>query len=220
MIIGLITAMELELKPFFNYFTVYKKETTFQNHFYFCKYHQHEIILMCCGRGKVNATIFTADMIQLYKPELIINCGVSGGIAVDSHIFDCYIGTEYCHYDVRKKQSKNTFPHQLYYQGDKETVAKILQLNDSVKKGIFGTGENFVSNEEDKKYIAEEFNVSAVDMESAAIAQCCYIKDTKFISLRTICDKADDQAVFTEESLQEKASEKYTEIILKLIEHI
>lgn len=220
MIIGLIAAMENELSPFLTFFSTTRKEIFLKTDFYFSSYSDHQLILVCSGRGKVNSAIVTQQLISHYAPDILFNVGVSGGIEETSVISDIYVGIEYCHYDVRKRQSENTFPHKLYFQGDASIIKQLSEMDISVKYGIFGTGEGFVANQMMKEYIYEEFGVCAVDMESAAIAQCCYINDTRFLSIRGICDKADEKAIFTEEDLQERISATMVELFAQLLKKI
>ena len=42
------------------------------------------------------------------------------------------LGEEYCHYDIRERQSINKFPYQLYYKGDKGMLAELQHLDESV----------------------------------------------------------------------------------------
>ncbi|MDH6364125.1 adenosylhomocysteine nucleosidase [Enterococcus sp. PF1-24] len=215
--IGIVAAMELELSALLKHLTIIKTKEINQRNFYSCIYGEHQLELVCCGRGKVNATFYTSELIQHFQPEIVINLGVSGGIDESLKIFDILVGEKYCHYDVRKKQSEQHFPKQLYYFADQEFLNRTLQLNSNIKAATFGTGEAFVTEAEVKDSIATEFAVQAVDMESAAIAQCCHLKATRFISLRAICDKADAKAINTTEDLQTKASEKLADILLKLL---
>ena len=68
-----------------------------------------------------------------------------------------------------------------------------------------------------KRYLIDTFKICAVDMESAALAQCCFLNDIKYISLRGICDKADEKATLTTEALQEAISENIAVIIKNLL---
>lgn len=216
MIIGLVAAMENELKPFLDYFSIDKYEIRARNTFYTCHYQQHTLILVCTGRGKVNATIYTQQLISQYRLDIVFNVGVSGGIEPNSQISDIYIGSKYCHYDVRRKQSENTFPNKLYYDCDNKALELLLAIDPLIKQGIFGTGEGFVADIAQKERLHKEFDICAVDMESAAIAQCCYLNDIRFIAIRGICDNADKHAVYTGEDLQEAISTEIVRLVVQL----
>ncbi|MHC5227215.1 5'-methylthioadenosine/S-adenosylhomocysteine nucleosidase [Enterococcus sp. LJL99] len=220
MIIGMIAAMENELRPFLQKFSFSRQLEICQNTFYINESKDQTIVAVCSGRGKVNATIYAQLLLTHFTPDILINVGVSGGIAEESKIYDIYVGTEYCHYDVRKKQSQYTFPKKLYYQGDPSMIELTNQYFPNVKNGIFGSGEGFVSDDAMKEILWREFAISAVDMESAAIAQCCYLNEIRYISLRGICDKANEKAVHTTEELQEMIADKVCELVAKLVQKI
>lgn len=220
MIIGLIAAMENEISPFLDFFDITEVIEGHKNKFYTCQYGGHRLILVCSGRGKVNATVYTQQLISQFAPDILFNLGVSGGIEPNSKIGQIYVGSDYCHYDVRTKQSENTFPNKLYYHGDLQALALFLRIDSALKKGVFGTGEGFVANTDVKTRLYKQLHIQAVDMESAAIAQCCYLNDTRFIAIRGICDNADEQAIYTGEDLQEQISETIKHLFVRYLKKV
>ena len=59
----------------------------------------------------------------------------------------------------------------------------------SIHSGLIVTGDWFVDSKEKMRSIVEKFpDAKAVDMESCAIAQTCYIHQVPFISFRVISD--------------------------------
>ena len=221
MIIGVVAAMGNELRPFLQKYPISKVVEIAHQTFYISKtVSNQKIIAVCSGRGKVNATMYTQLLITHFTPDILINVGGSGGVAEESDIGDLYIGTEYCHYDVRKKQSQYTFPKMLYYPGDPVVVTIVNQNFPNIKNGIFGTGEGFVTDKMMKKHLIDDFSICAVDMESAAIAQCCYLNETRYISLRGICDKANREAIYTTEEVQEIIARNIYEVIESLTAYL
>ena len=70
-------------------------------------------------------------------------------------------------------------------------LQKALNLNCGVKvhAGLIVTGDWFVDSREKMREIVGHFpDAKAVDMESCAIAQTCYINKVPFISFRVISD--------------------------------
>jgi adenosylhomocysteine nucleosidase len=66
-------------------------------------------------------------------------------------------------------------------------LEKALQLN--IHTGLIVTGDWFVDSKDKMREIVGHFpEAKAVDMESAAIAQTCYINKVPFISFRVISD--------------------------------
>ncbi|WP_207940367.1 MTA/SAH nucleosidase [Enterococcus sp. DIV2402] len=206
--IGIIAAMELEINLLKMRLPVGTKERICKKEFYKAQKDKLELILVCSGQGKTNASIFTQILIQEYHPDFVLNIGVCGGITAATKLFDLYIGEQYCHYDIRKKQSVHKYPYQLYFKAQSNIVAELIKLEPQLKVGIFGTGEGFVSDKAQKNKLIQELAIDCVDMESASIAQCCYVNEIPFASLRCVCDQADEFAVCTTEALQEQAMRK------------
>jgi adenosylhomocysteine nucleosidase len=64
-----------------------------------------------------------------------------------------------------------------------------LNLNSRLVFGLICTGDQFISDLVILRGIKRNFpDGKAVDMESAAIAQVCYVKNVPFMSLRIVSD--------------------------------
>ena len=67
--------------------------------------------------------------------------------------------------------------------------SQLLTLNSQIHPGLIVTGDWFVDTREKMQHIIDLFpEALAVDMESAAIAQACYINKVPFISFRVVSD--------------------------------
>jgi adenosylhomocysteine nucleosidase len=152
-----------------------------------------------CGIGKVNAALGAQKMINEFQPDCIISSGCAGGNGDDINIQDVVVSTELTYHDVYcgTAVDNNTRFGQVQglparYQADKMLLAKALNMkNDKlgIHPGLIVTGDWFVDNPDKMQEI---INISpeakAVDMESCAIAQTCYINKVPFISFRVISD--------------------------------
>ena len=70
-----------------------------------------------------------------------------------------------------------------------EANSSLFTLHSSLHHGLIVTGDWFVDSKEKMREIIGHFpEAKAVDMESAAIAQACYINKVPFISFRIISD--------------------------------
>ena len=78
------------------------------------------------------------------------------------------------------------------YQTDPELLDKALSLQTEdikIHAGLIVTGDWFVDSKEKAREIVGHFpEAKAIDMESCAIAQTCYINKVKFISFRVVSD--------------------------------
>ena len=57
---------------------------------------RHTLILQQSGIGKVNAAICTVEMINRYKPELVISTGVAGGADPTLDVQNVVVGLSRC----------------------------------------------------------------------------------------------------------------------------
>jgi adenosylhomocysteine nucleosidase len=78
------------------------------------------------------------------------------------------------------------------FKADANMLEKALHIQTSdisLHQGLIVTGDWFVDSKEKMRSIIEKFpEAKAVDMESCAIAQTCYINKVPFISFRVISD--------------------------------
>ena len=149
------------------------------------KLNGNTLILSICGMGKVNAAMVAQKMCQ-EGVDLILSVGVAGGLDSSLNQGDVLISTRVAYHDVwcgegNLKGQVQNLP--LYY----ETPFLVDDL--PFKKGLMVTGDQFVTDEKVLKQIKSDFpEAMSVDMESAAIAQVCYLNHTRFVSIRMISD--------------------------------
>lgn len=148
-----------------------------------------DVFVAVSGIGKVAAALKTAEIINNYHPELIINSGVAGGLSPSLKIGDIVCGTDVSYHDVWCGEPNlygqvQGFPS--YYQSSSHFLP---YLDNNIKKGLIVSGDRFISDPAEYADIKKHFpDALAVDMESAAVAQTCYIYHTPVLILRLISD--------------------------------
>ena len=174
--IGMIVAMEKELKQLRPLFP------------------EDKVILQKSGIATVNAAIQAVEMIRQYKPDCIISSGCAGGNGDDINLQDVVASSELTYHDVYcgKAIDETTVYGQVQglpvrYQADPYLLEKAKLIG--AKPGLIVTGDWFVDTKEKMLEIVSHFpEAKAVDMESCAIAQVCYIYKVPFISFRLVSD--------------------------------
>ena len=154
-----------------------------------------------CGIGKVNAALGAQRMINEFHPDVIISSGCAGGNGDDINVQDVVVSAELAYHDVYCGTAidDTTVYGQVQgmpvrFKGDEELlrVAQQFSAQNSqfkIHTGLIVTGDWFVDSKEKMREIIGHFpEAKAVDMESAAIAQTCYINKVRFISFRVISD--------------------------------
>lgn len=144
------------------------------------------------GIGKVNAAIKLNSFLENYpRVNRVISIGCAGATIPTLRIGDIVIGNSYCYHDVycgepnangQVQGMPAVFPSSFMWIDDLERY----------KLGAIATGDCFVNTRERVEsilnFLPKSYNVCAVDMESAALAQVCYDKGIEFTSIRVISD--------------------------------
>jgi adenosylhomocysteine nucleosidase len=186
--IGVIIAMEKEVELFAKNLQNFSKSVIAGKTFLRGNFANKEIITVIAGIGKVNSAICATYLITNFNVDLIVNIGISGGLDSSLQIGNFIIGTDMVYHDVfcgepDKYGQISNLP--LYYHSDPELTAKLP----GYKHGLLCCGDKFIIKPEELLPIKEKFpSALAVDMESAAIAQTCYLHHIPFLCVRQISD--------------------------------
>lgn len=187
--IGIIVAMGKELRLLLPLLedagTVTANDITFHTG----RIGSHDIVAMQCGIGKVNAAVGTLTLIDTFHPSVVINSGVAGGTGA-AGILDVVIADEVAYHDVWC--GPGTVPGEAAGCPPRFRCALPARCADSIegaRRGLVVSGDIFVSRPEEVRHILGLYpDAVAVDMESAAIAQVCFLKNVPFICVRVISD--------------------------------
>ena len=164
-----------------------------------------DVLVQKCGIGKVNAALGAQRMINEFHPDCIISSGCAGGNGDDINIQDVIVSNELCYHDVYCGTAIDNCTQYGQVQGlparypaDPYLLSKAQPMHSSlliprssfqVHSGLIVTGDWFVDSREKMRDIISHFpDAKAVDMESCAIAQTCYLNHVPFISFRVISD--------------------------------
>lgn len=168
-----------------------KSETIDGFTFHSGKIGNNDIVAMQCGIGKVNAAIGSLTLLNNFKPELVINTGVAGGASQDAHVMDVIVGSSIAYHDVWCGPGTiygEASGYPLYFESDKRFSSLIPERAD-IKRGLICSGDKFIASLEEVQTIQKAFpQVLAVDMESATIAQVCYLRKIPVLVMRVISD--------------------------------
>jgi adenosylhomocysteine nucleosidase len=157
-----------------------------------------DVVVQKCGIGKVNAALGAQRMINEFNPDVIISSGCAGGNGDEIQIQDVVVSARLVYHDVYCGTAIDNATQYGQVQGMPACFepapwllekATCLDCGVKVHAGLIATGDWFVDSREKMREIVGKFpEVKAVDMESCAIAQTCYINKVPFISFRVISD--------------------------------
>lgn len=187
----------------------------------------NEIVLWQCGVGKVNAAVGTMRLVQEHHPDAIISTGLAGGIDPLTQVMDVLAATQSVYHDVDCGGISSTGDAVVLgqvqglparYDADPYLIDTALEVakgfDGHLITGLICTGDQFITDRERQNVIKRHFpDGLACDMESAAIAQTCYLcgrtqgyapTGVPFLSLRVISDtpgRTDDHQMQWEDFL-------------------
>lgn len=226
-VIGIMGALDLEIELIKNSIDLIDKASVAGFEFYVGKIDEKDIVLTCCGVGKVNAACCTQILIDRFNVNYIINTGIAGGLNDEFKVCDVVISSNVTHHDVRKRQMESLFPFQEYFEGDKMLIAAAVKACKSFKDESFNyhvgrivSGECFVSDNTLKKSIIEEYSPYCVEMEGSAIGHVAHINGVPFVVIRSISDNADDEATISYDAFEKISAKRSAAIVLNMIKLI
>jgi adenosylhomocysteine nucleosidase len=227
MTIGIIAAMEEELKKLIDLSDIEKKECKAGMEFNCGKLYNFEIVAVISGIGKVNAAICTQILADDFNVDAIINIGVAGGINKDVFPGDIVIADTLVQHDmdtsvfgdkVGQVPRLNTFD----FKCDKNLISKAVKASEGINDhkcfiGRIVSGDQFIASPEKLRWLENKFNAFACEMEGASIAQVCYLNNIPFIIIRSISDNANNGAHIDYEKFKTIAVKNSTEILCRML---
>ncbi len=225
--IGIICAVEKELSPFLPHIQGSKTSQKAMLTFYEGKILGMDTAAVFCGVCKTNAAIATQILIDAYHVDIVINGGTAGGMDESVDILDTVISTEIAHHDMNQTILTDYHPWMSspYFHADETLVRlskaaiKPYENQYRIHFGRMVSGEAFIA-DEGRDAINAVFNPLSTDMETASIAQTCYVNRVPFIAIRAITDSAKRNGNENATRHMNKASEISKEIVLALIMEI
>ncbi len=150
------------------------------------------LVLMQSGMGKVNAALGAAALIDLYAPDCIVSTGCAGGVAGMS-VMDVVVSSATAYHDVSipgcEPGQMQGLPARFRCDEQLVEIATSLHADSRIMAGLICTGDQFVTTAQQRDAIVASWpDVKAVDMESAAIAHTCFLRQVPFVSFRVISD--------------------------------
>lgn len=190
------------------------------------KINNKQVALLQSGIGKVAAAIGTTLLLELCKPDVVINTGSAGGLDSALNVGDIVISTEVRHHDV----NVTAFGYEMgqlpanpaSFVPNAQLVELAIQETEksgfNAVSGLICSGDLFVNGAEMIAHIRQHFpQVAAVEMEAAAIAQVCHAFNVPFVVVRAISDVADKASHLSFDEFLPLAAKQSSEIVVKML---
>lgn len=189
------------------------------------KLYGKKIVFLQSGIGKVNAAWAATVLIEKYKVETILFSGVAGSLNEKINIGDVVIASDLVQSDVDATvfgYKMGQIPQMKVYSfNTDENILKKFENNEiivnmNVNIGRIITSDKFISTINEKIELGKNFNALCTDMESASVAQICFISNVPCTVIRTISDSITDESTMEYNEFVKLAA-KNSAIILKEI---
>ncbi|WP_297720845.1 5'-methylthioadenosine/adenosylhomocysteine nucleosidase [Limnohabitans sp. Rim8] len=180
----------------------------------------HEVVVVLSRIGKVAAATTATVLMERFGVAQVLFTGVAGGLASDARVGDVVVATEFLQHDMDASPLFPAYEVPLYGRARFGTdpaltaalalaVQSVLQqgvldaasLQDfgitrpQMHQGLIVSGDRFVSNRRESQQLQQSLpDALAVEMEGAAVAQVCHDYGVPFAAMRTVSDRADDDA--------------------------
>lgn len=226
--IAIMGAMKEEIAPLLKHYKDYKEVEYADNIFYETKFNNIDIVIAYSKIGKIFSSLTASTMIEKFNCTHLLFTGVAGGINPKLKIGDLIVADKLCQHDV----DITAFGHpygfipesSIYIETDKVLKELLIttcnKLGIEVTEGIIATGDQFIANEDRKKFILEEFNADALEMEGSSVAVVCKSLKIPFIILRSISDTANGEANTDFDAFLEIAAKNSAKIIINMIKKL
>ena len=226
--IGIIGAMDAEVKSLKEAAEI--KKTTRIAEMDFCEgtLKGKDVVIVKCGMGKVNAGICAHTLINAFGCTSIINTGVAGSLDNQINIGDIVVSTDAVQHDYNVetlgfKKGEIPYTGQYAFPADEDLrAAAVKAVQDAagdirVFEGRVCSGDQFISEKEQKEEIIADFGGMCCEMEGAAIAQTCYLNNKPFVIIRAISDKPDETEIVEYKIFEAEAAERCAGIVKSMI---
>jgi adenosylhomocysteine nucleosidase len=199
------------------------------------------VVFSLSGVGKVSAATTATLLVTKFDVNEIVFTGVAGG-GNGTEIGDIVIGSSYLQHDL---DLRPIFPQFYIYSlneqllhADSDMVSRMKVAADrffqqgisfpdlgitapKVHIGVIASGDQFISNithhhelvDKTKELLPNGFQ--AIEMEGAAVAQVCNELRVPFVVMRSISDKANQEAAVDFLTFMDQVAGKYSFGVLK-----
>lgn len=186
-ITGIICPCRQELEPFLEAAANMKRVQIKKLEFLTGDICGKPVVLCSSGVGKVNSAVAAQLMIDRFDIGAVIVSGSAGGMDQRTKLFDTVICDTAVYHDFASGCLKAESPYmsEAVFKADRSLTECLRETG-----YIFGcmASGDFFADDRNRARIAEKFGAICADMETAAVAHCCYINEVPFTAVRTISD--------------------------------
>jgi adenosylhomocysteine nucleosidase len=167
--------------------------------------HGHEVVVVLSRIGKVAAATTATALIERFAVDRIVFTGVAGGLARGVTVGDVVVADAFLQHDLDASPifprhevplyGLSRFPTDPALSAQLAAAASVAVPGATLRRGLVVSGDRFVSSAAESRALQLALpDALAVEMEGAAFAQVCHDYGVPFAAVRTVSDRADDEA--------------------------
>ena len=202
---AIVSAMQEELASVLALMPDEHKVVAGGRDFYDGHLHGKPVVAVLSRIGKVAAATTATLLVERFRVDRIVFTGVAGGLAPGVDRGDVVIAEAFIQHDLDASPVFPRWEVPLYgtdrFATDAALTGELARAlaralpGTRVHRGLVASGDRFVSTTGESRALQAALpEALAVEMEGAAIAQVCHDLGVPFAAVRTISDRADDDA--------------------------
>lgn len=202
---AIVAAMHQELAAVLALMPDEHKQLAAGRDFWVGHLHGQEVVAVLSRIGKVAAATTATALIERFQVGRILFTGVAGGIARGVNVGDVVVADSFVQHDLDASPIFPRYEVPLYgtstFRTDEvmtrqlEAAVRKALPGTTVHRGLVASGDRFVSSAAESRDLHLALpDALAVEMEGAAFAQVCHDYGVPFAAVRTVSDRADDEA--------------------------
>ena len=141
-----------------------------------------EVVLHICGMGMRRATNGAKALIENYKPDALVNYGVSGGLVPEMDLSDTVVVVSSCPASGKAYRTESAVPT------DEALADFAAQVLPEARKGPAATSVGIIVNKKRKARLVEKTGAVCIDMESYAAAKTARELAVPLLVIRSMSD--------------------------------
>jgi adenosylhomocysteine nucleosidase len=202
---AIVAAMHQELSAVLALLPDEQKQVAAGRDFWVGHLHGQEVVTVLSRIGKVAAATTATVLIERFRVDRIVFTGVAGGLGRGVLRGDVVVAERFLQHDLDASPIFPRYEVPLYgtdsFATDPALTERLAQAvrqalhGTHVHRGLVVSGDRFVSSAAECRLLQQaQPDALAVEMEGAAFAQVCHDYGVPFAAVRTVSDRADDEA--------------------------
>ncbi|MHC1697651.1 MAG: 5'-methylthioadenosine/S-adenosylhomocysteine nucleosidase [Geobacteraceae bacterium] len=199
--IGIVMAMQEEIRPVLRRLGKHRREQAGQFPVYFFQRDGRQIVLIESGMGIKKAAAATAELLSCATPRIIISAGLGGGVRHGLNVGDIVLaGQSLALREGLTHQAGNLANEALLSAVHESLSGRPIRIMD----GTTVTTSSIVNKRLADQLVAKEVVNPVLDMETSAVAETAARNGIPLIAVRAISDAADEELLFSLDELTDR----------------